>query len=117
VSPNSPPQPVSPSDPAHAAQIREQVGKIVASPGFMKSARMRQFLQFVTEAALSGNQAVKETSIGVEVFSRAPAYDSSVDPIVRVEARRLRDKLQQYYDRDGCGDRIVVYLPKVLTPG
>lgn len=73
---------------------------------------MRQFLQFVTEAALSGNQTLKETTIGVEVFSRAPAYDSSVDPIVRVEARRLREKLQQYYDRDGRNDQIVVYLPK-----
>jgi TolB-like protein/Flp pilus assembly protein TadD len=73
---------------------------------------MRQFLQFVTEAAISGNQSLKETVIGVEVFSRASAYDSTVDPIVRVEARRLREKLQQYYDRDGSEDPIVVNLPK-----
>lgn len=78
---------------------------------------MRQFLQFVTEGALS-NQTLKETTIGVEVFGRPPAYDSSVDPIVRVEARRLREKLQQYYDRDGSDDPIVVNLPKGgYTPG
>ena len=113
MTPNSCPQPGSPSsDPSQSALIREQVGKIVASPGFAKSARMRQFLQFVTEAALSGSQTLKETTIGVEVFSRAPAYDSSVDPIVRVEARRLREKLQQYYNRDGCNEPIIVNLPK-----
>lgn len=73
---------------------------------------MRQFLQFVIEGALSGKQSLKETVIGTEVFSREADYDSTVDPIVRVEARRLRDKLQQYYDRDGRDDPIIVSLPK-----
>lgn len=73
---------------------------------------MRQFLQFVTAAAIAGDKSVKETVIGVEVFGRAAAYDSTVDPIVRVEARRLRDKLQQYYDHGGREDPIVVNIPK-----
>src|SRR5260370_42653998 len=95
-----------------AALIREQLGKILTSPGFVNSARMRQFLQVVVENSLSGASSLKETTIGVQVFSRAPDYDSGAEPIVRVEARRLREKLQQYYERWGVADAVIIRLPK-----
>lgn len=73
---------------------------------------MCQFLRFVVENSLSGKDPAKEILIGVEVFSRAPNYDPGVDPIVRVEARRLRDKLTQYYQCKGAEDSVVIGLPK-----
>lgn len=73
---------------------------------------MCQFLRFVVETSLSGKNSLKETVIGVEVFSRAPGYDPSLEPIVRIEARRLRDKLQQYYTRQSAHDEVIIALPK-----
>ncbi|MGH9652725.1 MAG: tetratricopeptide repeat protein [Bryobacteraceae bacterium] len=98
--------------PQREAQIRAQLARVLASPGFVNSARMCQFLRFAVEASLSGKESLKETVIGVEVFSRAPGYDSSIEPIVRVEARRLRDKLQQYYALQGANDEVIITLPK-----
>jgi len=98
--------------PQRAALIRDQLARILESPGFVNSARMCQFLRFVVEISLSGKSSFKETVIGVEVFSRTPGYDPGLDPIVRVEARRLRDKLQQYYARPGAHDQVIIALPK-----
>jgi len=95
-----------------AALIREQLSRILSSPGFVNSARMRQFLQLVVENSLSGAPALKETTIGVQVFNRSADYDSGAEPIVRVEARRLREKLQQYYERCGVADAVTIRLPK-----
>lgn len=95
-----------------AAEIRGQLRRILASPEFVRSTRMCQFLELVVENSLAGEAPLKETAIGARVFSRAPDYDSSAEPIVRVEARRLRQKLQQYYGREGPTDPIVIHLPK-----
>lgn len=73
---------------------------------------MREFLRFVVETSLSGQDSPKETIIGVEVFGRAPGYDPGLEPIVRVEARRLRDKLEQYYAREDADDAVAIKLPK-----
>jgi hypothetical protein len=62
---------------------------------------------------------LKEYLIGVEVFDRKQSYDPRVDPIVRVEARRLRAKLKAYYDGDGCTDPVFIefvsggYVPRL----
>lgn len=95
-----------------APLVRNQLRKILTSRGFVQSARMRQFLELVVENSLTGNTPLKETMIGIRVFGRAPDYDSSLDPIVRVEARRLRQKLQHYYESEGAGDPVVIGLPK-----
>src|SRR5204863_6822573 len=55
---------------------------------------------------------VKESVIGVEVFGRSPGYDPRIEPIVRIEARRLREKLQAYYEKQGSQDPVVIQLPK-----
>jgi TolB-like protein/Tfp pilus assembly protein PilF len=99
--------------PGRAVAIRDQLEKTLASAGFVKSARMQKFLRFVVEGALSAkNDCLKETVIGFEVFDRAPDYDSSTEPIVRVEARRLRVKLMEYYESEGRNDPVVIRLPK-----
>jgi serine/threonine-protein kinase len=75
---------------------------------------MGRFLRLTVERTLEGRaDEVKEYLLGVEVFDRSPSYDPRVDPIVRVEARRLRSKLKAYYEGDGRNDPIVFEL----TPG
>jgi serine/threonine-protein kinase len=74
---------------------------------------MSRFLRFVVESSLSGKHGeLKEYLIGVEVFDRKASYDPRVDPIVRVEARRLRSKLELFYESDGAVDDLILELPK-----
>jgi serine/threonine-protein kinase len=93
--------------------IDRQLARIVASPGFAGSPRMVRFLEFVVKEVLRGNAAeLKEIVIGSSVFDRDSNYDPRLDPIVRVEARRLRAKLEAYYASEGRDDGIVIELPR-----
>jgi TolB-like protein/tetratricopeptide (TPR) repeat protein len=72
---------------------------------------MARFLRFSIEQTLAGKASeLKEYLIGVEVFDRGPDFDPRTDPIVRVEARRLRTKLRDYYGGDGKTDPILFEL-------
>lgn len=97
-------------------EIRAELARVVRSTGFVSAGRLAPFLTFVVERALAG-EPVKESVIGVEVFGRPADYDPRLDPIVRVEARRLRSRLAEYYAGPGADDRIVIQLPKgAYTP-
>lgn len=81
---------------------------------------MVRFLRLTVERSLAGQAGeLKEYLLGVEVFDRKASYDPRVDPIVRVEARRLRSKLEAYYDSDGRADPVLIefasggYAPRV----
>lgn len=92
-------------------EIRDQLGRILASESFVNSARLSRFLRFVVEQAIAGNGGgLKEYSIGVEVFERDDRYDPRMDSIVRVEAGRLRSKLDEYYRQNGAGDPVIVRM-------
>ena len=104
----------------HHSAVRQQVEKILAHSLFMRSERMGRFLRLAVERSLEGRAAdLKEYLIGVEVFDRRETYDPRMDPIVRVEARRLRSKLKAYYEGDGRGDPVVIqfvsgsYAPQI----
>ena len=98
---------------ASLAAARTQLEKILSSPVLANSERLRRFLRFTVEEALSGRGAqIKEYRIGIEVFDREAAYDPRIDPIVRVEASRLRNKLREYYQTQGAADEVVIELPK-----
>ncbi len=99
-------------------EIRKQLERLLASAQFSRSERMCRFLRFSVEHALAGTgDLVKEYSVGVEVFDRDRDYDPRVDPIVRVEARRLREKLKQYYKAAGTADAVLIEFPKgAYTP-
>jgi TolB-like protein len=74
---------------------------------------MSRFLRFCVEETLAGRASeLKEFTLGLGVFDRPPDFDPRTDPIVRVEARRLRDKLATYYRSDGASDDLVLELPK-----
>ena len=108
----SPPQPVTTelADLPPAA-VRAELEKILASKVFARSERLSRFLRFVAEQMLRGNSDnLKEYVLGLEVFDRRPSYDPRLDPIVRVEARRLRAKLQDYYRTEGFADSVSIEL-------
>lgn len=94
-------------------QVAIELEKILASTGFSGSARLSRFLRFVVEKASRGkSEEIKEYSVGIDVFDRRPdTYNPALDPIVRVQARRLREKLTHYYLDEGKYDDIVVDLP------
>lgn len=94
-------------------RVRNQLAKIVASAEFQNSERLCRFLQYTVAALLCGEQdRIKEYPIGKDVFDRDGDYDPRLDPIVRVEARRLRKKLGEYYAGTGAGDPIRIEMPK-----
>jgi tetratricopeptide (TPR) repeat protein len=96
-----------------APEIRAQLDLILRSRTFIQSHRIRRFLQFVVEESLLGQPfRLKEYPIGLEVFDRREAFDPRVDSIVRVEARRLRYKLEEYYRTEGREDGIRIVLRK-----
>jgi hypothetical protein len=91
--------------------IQAEVDRILASETFAHAERLRRFLRFTVEQAVRGDP-LKEHLVGVKVFDREPSYDPRVDPIVRVEAGRLRSKLREYYGTQGRDDPILVDFPK-----
>ncbi len=95
------------------SRVRAQLSRILASAAFIDSGRASSFLSFVVERALNGRASeIKESVIAVEVLGRNSSFDSKTDPIVRVEAARLRDRLREYYDRDGTADDVLICVPK-----
>ncbi|MGH9718620.1 MAG: hypothetical protein ACRD8O_00275, partial [Bryobacteraceae bacterium] len=93
--------------------VQAQLQRILSSKSFATSARLTRFLRFTVTAALEGRAAeLKEYVIGVGVFDRKASFDPRVEPIVRVEARRLRAKLRQYYETDGQLDALIIDFPK-----
>ena len=92
--------------------VRDYVNKISKSPGFRKSDRLKRFLSYAVERVLSGETGdLKEYTLALEVFDRNPSYDPKVDAVVRVEARRLRQRLEQYYTLEGAGDSVRIQFP------
>jgi TolB-like protein/Tfp pilus assembly protein PilF len=99
------------SPPAEA--IREALERILTSADFSASERNRRFLRYVVEETLAGRaDRIKGYSIAVAVFDRDKSFDPQVDPIVRIEAGRLRRSLDHYYLTGGQDDAICITVPK-----
>src|SRR3712207_2097124 len=94
------------------ADVDEIVKAICASPGFRRSARLQRFLQFIASAQNSTGHGPKEYEIATEVYDKPAHFDPQTDPIVRVEASRLRLRLLEYYQGPGQSDSFVLELPK-----
>lgn len=96
-----------------AEAVRAELDRVLKSPGLVHSGRLSRFLNFVVERTLGGaGDPVKEYLIGLEVFDKDESFDPRLDPIVRVEAGRLRAKLTRYYETDGWRDPIVIEFPR-----
>ncbi|MBX5496134.1 MAG: hypothetical protein IRZ15_12450 [Bryobacteraceae bacterium] len=106
------------AQPSHA-EIRQQIGLILSSPQISKSPRLRQLFLFTCDRALKGDSAsLKEYVLGIEVFGKPASFDPRLDTIVRVQARRLRNRIKEYYNSTGVKDPVVIkyeagcYAPK-----
>ena len=94
------------------AAIQEQVGRLLADSHFSQSRRFPSFLRYVVEKTLSGQEdALKERTLGVEIFGRRADYDTASDPIVRVTAAEIRKRIAQYYQDPGHESELRVSLP------
>src|SRR6188768_2529128 len=103
------PVPAKDADPA----FREQLERVLGSVTFRQVDRLKRFLNFTVSEALAGRgDQLKEYVIGVQVFDKDSSFDPRADPIVRVQARRLRSRLVRYYREVGGTDPIVIELPK-----
>ena len=116
--PTNPAWPGSPVDPV---DVNASLERILTSEQFVKSPQLSRFLRFCVDQSLEGRQEyLKEQVLGTEVFRRASPFDPRLDPIVRVEARRLRSKLDEYYAGPGRMDSLMIsfqrgdYVPRFM---
>ncbi len=94
-------------------EIRAQLDRIQANPEFDVPARTGRFLAYVVDEVVAGRgDRIKGYSIAVEVFGRDSSFDSQNDPVVRIEAARLRRALERYYLLAGQNDPITITIPK-----
>lgn len=95
------------------AEVRAEVERILASRGFASAGRLSRLLRYVVDKTLANEpDQLKEYSVGVEVFERDEKYDPRLDSIVRVEAGRLRSRLDEYYNGEGSISPIRITLPR-----
>jgi serine/threonine-protein kinase len=92
---------------------RHALEQVVKSKAFRQLDRLQRFLTYIVEEALQGRgDQLKEYPVGVEVFGRDTSFDPRMDPIVRVQARRLRLRLATFYAEEGQNAPVVIELPK-----
>ena len=95
------------------ADVRTQLDRLVSSASLRLSARRRELLCFLVEETLHGrSDRLKGFTVAAAVFGRDESFDSSSDPVVRLEARRLRSDLDSYYVDAGRGDPVRITIPK-----
>jgi len=93
--------------------VRQQLSRILSSKTFSQVERLKRFVSFIVGEAVGGRGGeLKEYVIGVQVFGKEPSFDPRTDPIVRVQARRLRTRLARYYRDEGNSDELIIDLPK-----
>ena len=99
--------------PSVTEQVRVHLERLLMSSEFSRSVRMAEFLRFVVSHKFAADgDPLKERTVGIEVFGRALDWDPKQDTIVRTEARRLRAKLETYYENAGRYEPIRILVPK-----
>ena len=102
-----------PPDKVSDKLVRQQLSRILASKTFLQVERLKRFVSFIVSETTAGRGGdLKEYVIGVQVFGKEPSFDPRTDPIVRVQARRLRTRLARYYRDEGNSDELIIDLPK-----
>lgn len=101
----------APSD--ETGRVRAALERVLGSPTFASTQALRSLLRFLVDEKLAGREdRLKEYTLGVEAFGRGDAFDPKADTIVRVQARRLRAKLDEYYRGSGSSDSLRIAVPK-----
>jgi TolB-like protein len=100
-------------DPTFVALVARQLEAILLSPMFDASERNRRFLRYIVEETLAnGGIRIKGYSVGISVFDRESNFDPQIDPVVRIEAGRMRRSLERYYLTDGRCAPVRISVPK-----
>jgi TolB-like protein len=96
-----------------AAEVRTALERILCSRCFEHATRASDFLRFVVDKTLAGEgRELKGYTIAIHVFGRSADFDAKSDPLVRVEALRLRQRLTEYYAGEGAEERVRLELPR-----
>jgi hypothetical protein len=91
----------------------EQLEKILHSRTLQGSCNLRSLLEYVTLKVIEDRDIqLKEYTIATDVFGRSSDFDARTDSVVRVQAKRLREKLKEYYETEGKSDKVLIQLPK-----
>jgi hypothetical protein len=113
------PAPAAAADPALcatgdlAADARAELGRVLASADFPASERNRRFLAYVVEMELEGRiEEINAKSVATLVFGRRASFDPNKDPIVRIEAGKLRRDLETYYLKSGRHNPLRLSIPR-----
>ena len=94
-------------------QVLSQLDRILDHPEFQATVKMREFLRFVVEQTLAGNaRYLKGFTIARAVYGRDETFDAAHDPVVRIQAGRLRRAIERYYLVAGGSDPIHIDIPK-----
>jgi hypothetical protein len=94
------------------ADVARQLVRLLENPHFSNSRRFPSFLRYIIQEELEGRgDQLKERTLGIEVFSRDPGYDTTSDPIVRVTAAEIRKRIAQYYQDSGNPEELRISLP------
>ena len=95
------------------ASRQAQLQRILESRALHPSEVLKRLLDYLGKKALQGeSEDLKEYTVGIEAFGKPPDYDPKTDSSVRVQAGKLRQKLDEYYRTEGLGDPLIVELPK-----
>jgi TolB-like protein len=93
--------------------VRTQLERILRSEAFAGAGRHSRVLRYLVERTLAGDgDQLKEYVLGTEAFDRPDSYDPRIDSIVRVEVRRLRSRLDDYYRGPGATDPVLISIPR-----
>ena len=93
--------------------VLDELARILVSRFFKTSPRMSALLKYITEQTLAGNSArLKQYTLALDVFERAENFDPIIDPIVRMQASKLRKTLESYYLSEGTNNEVIIRLPK-----
>lgn len=94
------------------AAIQEQLERLLSNTHFRHSRRFPSFLRYAVDKTLAGEEdALKERTLGIEIFGREAGYDTASDPIVRVTAAEIRKRIAQYYQEPGHENELRISLP------
>lgn len=96
-----------------AEELRRHLDRVLTSRQFSESERLCAFLRYVVESTLAGEgHRLKESVLAIEIFGRDTSFDSNSASVVRNAARRLRLKLESFYQEEGRGEPVRIELPK-----
>ena len=94
-------------------RVRHALGRVLASDDFAASDRARRLLDYIVAETLAGrSDRIKAYTLATDVFERGADFDPQADPVVRLEASRLRRALEHYYLTGGRNEVVRISIPK-----